>query len=290
MERLTRLTRCAFAALVLLDAALLTILIGRTDVPHPPAPPAIPSWRRIPSYRWTIADGATLVLRFAPDAVGLPSMHTAVDAGAASEELWYLPWIHDHPDPAAEPLPTSYIAALADALVHFGARVDVVGIEGELWGWDVRDADVSPYAEEVLGADAVDEVRMLQEVIAQEEALLSPLLSIVPAQVDRATDALLSYTTTPVVGIEDPDLLIPTDAEERSQTIDLDRSRERSRTTIAVLLSELEVRRGRRALLIFGMEHYVEIEDKVRKLGNVTLRVACIPALCASVASARARH
>lgn len=51
-------------------------------------------------------------------------------------------------------------------------------------------------------------------------------------------------------------------------------------TAVVVLLAELEARRDHRALLVFGMAHYAEIEDQARRIGDITLRVACIPALC----------
>lgn len=261
-------------------ALAAAFLIGHADTPRQqPAPPATPSWRRFPTNQWQIADGAA-ILRFAPDAVGLPTLHTVVDAGTGAEELWYLPWVHDHPDPSSKPLPEMYIDSLADALVHFGAQVDVIGMEGEMWVWDIRNETISAYADEVITPVMVDVVRAIREEF-ELEYLLSPpsremATRLADTGINRAERTFLTYTTTPVIGVEDPELKFREDREMEDPMID----RDRSNTAVVVLLTELEARHGRRALLVFGMAHYAEIEDEVRWLGDVTLRVACIPALC----------
>lgn len=262
------------------SALAAVVLIGHADPPRQqPAPPATPSWRRFPTNQWQIADGAT-ILRFAPDAVGLPTLHTVVDAGADARELWYLPWIHDHPNPGSEPLPEMYIDSLANALVHFGAQVDVIGMEGEMWVWDIRNETISAHADEVITPGMVDIVRAIREEFELEYLLSPPSREMATRLADtgvaRAEHALLTYTTTPVIGVEDPELKFREDRETIDPAID----RERSSTAGAVLLAELEARRGHRALLVFGMAHYAEIEDQARRVGDITLRVACIPALC----------
>ncbi|MDO8622370.1 MAG: hypothetical protein Q7R80_04020 [bacterium] len=222
-------------------------------------------------------DGA-ITLRFAPDAVGSPTVHTVADAGAGTVELWYLPWVHNHPNPAAEPLPTPYIATLADAFVYFGTQADVVGIEGGLWEWDFRDHEISSYAHEIIAQDDITVVRAAHAEVGDMECSMDAEQP--PTDIERATRELLSRTTTPVVGVEDPDLILRETGAE-NPTLD----RDRSNTAVVVLLAELRARAGHRALLIFGMAHYADIEDEVRKLGNVTLRVACIPALCKPIVS-----
>lgn len=253
----------------------MALLIGHADTPRPllPAPPTTPSWRRISTHRWLTTDGV-LTLRFAPDEIGSPTLHTVVDAGSGATELWYLPWVHDHPDPGAKPLPESYIDSLADAFVHFGAQVDVVGMEGELWMWDIRHEEVAPHADKVIGSAWADDVRVVHE---EHELiyLLSPSEREMTKLVERAERELLFRTTTPVIGIEDPDLMTQETVAENPT-----RDRDRSDTAVAVLLTDLRTRGGHRALLVFGMAHYAEIEDAVRRRGNITLRIACIPALC----------
>lgn len=267
------------------SALAAAFFISHADAPRQrPARPAALTWQQIPTRRWPTPEG-TIVLRFAPDAVGPPTLHTVVDAGNGATELWYLPWIHD--DPNADPLPSAYVDALADALVHFGTQVDVVGVEGECWEWDLRNDEVSPYAHEALSPLLVNVMRTFQSELKEDrewERLLSPFLRDVAREwerigVVRAERALLTSTTTPVIGVEDPELLVRMhehSAKERDPALD----RSRSSTAVVVLLEALRARRGRRALLEFGMAHYAEIEDEVRRLGDVTLRAACIPALC----------
>lgn len=268
------------------SALATVVLIGHADTSHQrPARPATLSWQRIPTHRWLTTDGV-ITLRFSPNEIGPPTLHTVVDAGADARELWYLPWIHDHP--SADPLPSAYVDALADALVHFGTQVDVVGVEGECWEWDLRNDGVSPYAHEVLSPFLAEVVRAFQGELKEDrewELLLSPSFRDIARKrertgVTRAEQLLLISTTTPVIGVEDPELLVRMHDEHVTKEQDPVLSRNRSNTAVVILLEALRARRGRSALLVFGMAHYEEIEDEVRHLGNATLRVACIPALC----------
>lgn len=262
------------------------LLIGYANSPRQRfTQPTTLSWQRIPSHRWQTTD-SVVTLRFAPEEIGPLTLHTVVDAGADTRELWYLPWIHDHP--STDPLLIAYVDELADALVHFGAQVDLVGVEGERWEWDLRNHDVSPYAHEVISPPMADDVREIKEALEEEqelEYLLSPSLRSMGREwertsVARAEQALLTSTTTPVIGVEDPELVDRMIDQYEYGTSDPILSRDRSNTAVVVLLTELRARHGRRALLVFGMAHYAEIEEKVRRLGDVTLRVTCIPALC----------
>jgi hypothetical protein len=249
--------------------------------------PEIPTWRRLSMYRWPTADGV-ITFRFAPYEIGPPTLLTIVDAGNGAQELWYLPWIHDSPEPNADPLPETYIESLADAFVHFGAQVDVVGMEGEFWMWDIRQDAVAPHADEVIGLNEAAVMRALPEALELEELLLPPLSPLERKRavrrsatgVGRAGRELLLRTTIPVIGVESPDSYIPALEKVAGHTYDLDRSRERSRIAIATILTDLEARGGQRALLVFGVAHYAEIAERMHEIRDATLRVACIPALC----------
>lgn len=265
------------------------LLIDHADPPRQrPAPPATRtlSWQRIPSHEWQTIDGV-VTLRFAPDAIGPPTLHTVVDAGTGAEELWYLPLVHD--DSNGDSLPSAYVDALAGALVHFGTQVNVVGVEGECWEWDLRNDEVSSYAHEVLSPFLAEVVRIFKSELKDDHEwgllLLSPSLRDVvreqePIGVVRAEHALLTSTTTPVIGVEDPELLVRMHDEHSTKGQDPALNRKRSSVAVLILLKALRARRGNRALLEFGMAHYAEIEDEVSWFGDVTLRVACIPALC----------